>query len=630
MPSKGAPTRAPERAPVGVMAHAVGPFVFASTFALAELVVLGRDAWSDGPRHTLAVIASVTFGLAVAPYRRFFAVRAGLGLAIAFVVACEAAVARVYHAFVSGPILESAWFAWGDVRSSIVTTLPWIAVVTLALAIFVVALPVGRAPGRRARILTGTVFAFAIVVGPRLRDATPELRLVSAFRDASAGVRASRARSSSRPAGRVTVRRFDPEVPIVSAKARLPNVLLLVTESVRADAYCRETDDCLTGRATRVATGPRTDFHAARSVASYTAVSIAAILTGVAPVVLDSEALRHPDPSRAPNVFDVLATVRTAGGGRVTTAYWSSQLGSVFESEATHEAVGSMATLETLVGHPVADEDELVPLGVDRLLETYAKANFPRLLGRGPAFVIVHLAGTHAPYFVDDTHAPFRPYSNVVRWSGLDELSNAYKNALVEQDLRVAGIVQAFREANGDAPHAILFTSDHGEAFGEHRGIHHGQNLFDEQLRVPTFVVVGGGAVDETARRNLATHAILPTTHLDVAPSIYDLYGVLDAAPVAKALAVAGGASWFRAVRGGTSPVPISNCTTLFHCPVATWGMLDGATKLHGQVWDAGFTCYDADERGERPADPESPPCRRLFETSKVHFPTLPNGRPNR
>ena len=49
--------------------------------------------------------------------------------------------------------------------------------------------------------------------------------------------------------------------------------------------------------------------------------------------------------------------------------------------------------------------------------------------------------------------------------------------------------------------------ADHGEAWGEHKVYFHGQDLFDEQLRVPLIIVVPGTAArtSSTSRSRWST-----------------------------------------------------------------------------------------------------------------------------
>jgi len=217
------------------------------------------------------------------------------------------------------------------------------------------------------------------------------------------------------------------------------------------------------------------------------------------------------------------------------------------------------------------------------------------------------------------------PFTHVAGWSKLSELRNAYKNALLEQDQEVARAVRAFTAS--EAPSFVVFTSDHGEAFGEHAAIHHGQNLYDEQVHVPAWIAANGVLEDDEAAA-LAANAPTFTTHLDVLPTILDAMGLWENSAVRPHRARMGGRSLLRHP-SPRRPIPVTNCTAMFPCPLDTWGIFDGDRKLVAQAWDGGWICLEL-SGGERRAPPGDPACERSREESRRIFPTLPNGAPNR
>jgi arylsulfatase A-like enzyme len=64
----------------------------------------------------------------------------------------------------------------------------------------------------------------------------------------------------------------------------------------------------------------------------------------------------------------------------------------------------------------------------------------------------------------------------------------------------------------------VVVTADHGEEFGEHRGMGHGVTLFDEVLRVP-LLIAGPGI-------RPATVVTAPVSLVDVAPTVLALLGL--------------------------------------------------------------------------------------------------------
>ncbi len=80
-------------------------------------------------------------------------------------------------------------------------------------------------------------------------------------------------------------------------------------------------------------------------------------------------------------------------------------------------------------------------------------------------------------------------------------------------------------------------------------------------------------------------------------------------------------------------PLPITNCTGLFPCPVNTWGMLEDNVKLQAQAWDNEFRCTTVEAvagGGETLRPASDPACVALREASKSYFEFLPNKVANR
>jgi glucan phosphoethanolaminetransferase (alkaline phosphatase superfamily) len=361
-------------------------------------------------------------------------------------------------------------------------------------------------------------------------------------------------------------------------------------------------------------------------VSSYTALSLSAILTG------RSQETSRDAILRSPTLFDFAHAARDANGARPVVAYFSSQSRTVFETDEVRAAVDRFATIETTRGHDVEDDADYGELPLDRdVVELFTKT-LPEL--SAPAVVMLHLANTHAPYFVDAARAPFTPYGHVVTWSGMPELLNAYRDSIYEQDRTLARAVNAFIAHAGARPWLVVFTSDHGEAFGEHGAIHHGQNLMDEQVHVPAWVASGNGALTASQERALADHAGRFLTHLDLLPTFLDALGLWDNFSVAPHRAAMPGRSLLRPYEP-RGPIPVTNCTAMFPCPLNTWGIVGGDHKLVSRAWDGGWSCMLLGPRGgdaseERDAAKDDPACEVLRAASRRAFPLLPNGAPNR
>jgi choline-sulfatase len=168
--------------------------------------------------------------------------------------------------------------------------------------------------------------------------------------------------------------------------------------------------------------------------------------------------------------------------------------------------------------------------------------------GQGPFFLYVHAADTHWPYLPAARHArPFRPAGmtdaderRVVDESRGYYFGNEHQGErptsmppdrvallrdLYDGDVRAAdegfGAFLDDLDALGLAPHTVVvLTADHGEEFGEHEGLGHGQTLYREVLQVPLLVRLPGDA-------RAGARVGRTVQHVDIAPTLLDLAGLL-------------------------------------------------------------------------------------------------------
>lgn len=149
----------------------------------------------------------------------------------------------------------------------------------------------------------------------------------------------------------------------------------------------------------------------------------------------------------------------------------------------------------------------------------------------GPLFLWVHLLGPHLPYY----HADFSEGTalgdmlgpdghsrltteelrrGTLRWTPQlrQEIKDAYRQEALRADQAMGRLVAA---AGSDA--IVLYTSDHGEEFGDHGGWEHGHSLYDELLQVPLAFRAPGLAPGSWSGQ---------ATLLDVAPTLLALAGL--------------------------------------------------------------------------------------------------------
>lgn len=75
--------------------------------------------------------------------------------------------------------------------------------------------------------------------------------------------------------------------------------------------------------------------------------------------------------------------------------------------------------------------------------------------------------------------------------SGLDFLKTLYDAEIREADYFFGRILNSLAKQKLDNNTVVIFTSDHGEAFGEHGFFKHNNSLYDEEIHVPLIIHVG-------------------------------------------------------------------------------------------------------------------------------------------
>lgn len=585
---------------------AFSPALFSLQFVLLDFYSRGTEFYRHTPRALLNAVASAALWYVVWTLRERRPLRVVIAVTSAILLGSEWLFFRYYHAAIDLQVVASALHTWSDIKPVLARMIPGAALLFSVIGageFFLLRAPVRRREKPGAAALS---FVVAFACAAPIRDGTPEFRLFEAARLAWAPKDAAGTEAAHVP--------LSP-----SSRDVLPNVLIILTESVRASDYCSEhVEACDVAPEVNALVPERVPLRELRSLASYTAVAVSALITG------RTQEASRADIARAPDIFDFVRAVR-AGDTRPHLAYLSAQSDSLFERNDVRSAVDSFATIETLVGHAVEDEDTVVDRGVDRLLTARFLEEL-RTLPK-PYFIVLHFAGTHAPYFVNEDDAPFQPWQREASWAGLPRLRNAYKNAIHEQDKSIARCIRAFLAGQGSSPYVMALTSDHGESFGERGAIHHGQNLYDEQIHVPGWVTSGNGAIRAEQEAHLRSYAREHVTHLDLLPTVLDAYGVLDGFALRTERAQLKGRSWLRPVEKFAGPIPITNCTAMFPCPVNTWGLLADTYALEAQSWDGDWNCVNLTTGEEHRAEP---PCSALRKGSVAFYPLLPNGRPNR
>jgi hypothetical protein len=499
---------------------------------------------------------------------------------------------RVFHSYVGrdtvrlGVALRGTvgdWFAaWGG---------PWLlggmllAGVVIAGALFVLVLRAAPLVGGTVPLLPIVTFCAAAVlfwtdqVDSRfLQAATPDACFVHG------ATHALRAWMSGRGGIRqgMSLRSPAPLPPLASGSR--PNVLLVLTESVRADAMCSDPPPFCVAPFLDLVAPDREPLGKLMSQTPNTFSACMILWTGLSPSA-DFQAA-HSAP--------VLWEIAKAVGYR--TAYVTSQNPNYedFGTFTQRAGIDVLVTATDLGG--VAQEQ----LGAPDERATAEMLRFIRSTDPAvPYFAVLHLSNTHAPYRVDPALAPFTP-------DATDPLGNAgafhnhYRNSVALQERTVAEFVRAVRALPAWDHTALLFVSDHGEQFREHGGLYHNHSLYDEELRVPGWIVGGSSAIAPAQRTALRSHVGRRTYMQDVHETVVDLLGVEDARSTLPFASLVTGRSLLRPRPAGEGPTALlATATSVWEPDDARFGATAGERALVGApgAWACFDTARDPHER---------------------------------
>lgn len=498
-----------------------------------------------------------------------------------------------------------------DIGHYFATNVPFLVIaVTLVMACRSLFVNRGVHPRRRLVVLAPLVFIGCWFVPLKFRApqaATPDTLYLNAM---GAYVRSRLGVTDQARQVRPRIRQSRP-VPALDVAIPAPrNVLIVIGESLRADATCVRYDpDCKWTPHTNELLRHRHPLNQLRALDSTTAISVAVLFSGVAPT--ESSEVLHTWPL----LFDY-----AKAAGR-TTAYWTSQNLFFASSHLFVENLG----VDDFVSATQLDMNADIDVGADEaLLADYVIENFPKM--REPFFGVLHLSNVHYPYLVrEHAEQPFQPAALDKGPNGGKALRNYYQNAVVQQDLQLARILEEVRQTDTGRRTVIIYTSDHGEAFRDHYQMGHTFSLFDEEVKVPGFIDAPPGTVSEEERANLEAHRDRFTFHPDLTATALDLMGVWNAPAIEEFRHKLIGRSLIAAPEPDRS-VPMTNCAAVWSCAFENWGLMHGHMKVFARTpYDTGWQCYDLLQDPAEQVELTTPRCDELIaEALSVH------GRPPR
>ncbi len=406
-------------------------------------------------------------------------------------------------------------------------------------------------------------------------------------------------------------RRHPTPVPTLQSQRREPpSILLILDESVGYSAHRQAAPQA------RAALDGALQFEELRAVDSSTVISMSVLLTGRPPTDSQSELLAAP----------TLWGYADAAG--YFTAYWTSQnvipLGVRFMSQ--DEPIDAFAMANHL--EPLPDPDAGAS---DRALCDFVAgriASLPR-----PFFAMVQLSNAHYPYRIDEADAPFTPETDSLH-DMLDMVMATrrarYLNAVHQSDAALAAFLTRLREMPAASNMVVIYTSDHGEAFGENGNIGHMVGVFDSEIHVPGWIWASPGSLTPTEVAQLGSLQKTAIYHVDIAPTILDLMGLWDVDGLQSFKEAMPGRPLTRPVVR-EAPVALTNCSWVWQCRDANYGVMRFPFKLHARRVDdsSEYRCYDVRSDPGEQTDLGESACEDLGSHARRLYGVMPNAIPS-
>lgn len=272
------------------------------------------------------------------------------------------------------------------------------------------------------------------------------------------------------------------------------NVLLITVDTLRADlgylGYAQPVSPNLDALAKR-----STVFSTAYSLASYTGKSIGPMLIGK----YGSETQRNWGHFNKFSDEETFVAQRISKAGiRTMGVHAHRYFGKFGGLDRGFDVVDMSAAPPESAPWDVADQSSSAALSdaAIKLLERPENTS-------GRFFLWIHYLDPHADYLHHDDVPSFG--------SGQRAL---YDGEVAFTDKHIGRVLDAVQKAPWGARTAIIVTSDHGEAFGEHKMYRHGFELWEPLVRVPLIVHVPSAKPSRVdARRSL----------IDLVPTLLDL-----------------------------------------------------------------------------------------------------------
>jgi len=302
--------------------------------------------------------------------------------------------------------------------------------------------------------------------------------------------------------------RYPVEAPrFLETPAKRPNIAIFVLDSLRADALTPDMMPRTTALAARPSARVFQDHYSGGNATRFGLFSLLYSLHGSYWIPVSTE-------ETSPVLIDSLLDLDYDMG------IFSSASMNYPEFRSTAWVRIPEDVHDELEGQGPAERDTAQVPAVSAWLDQREAEN-----DTDPFFLFSLLDSPHQIYSFPKDDAPFTPFAEGLDYTSLsngasDEekllLKNSYKNAVHHADAVVGQLLDEL-ERRGELENTIVIvTGDHGEEFWENGFFGHTSNFTGAQVHVP-FVMAGPGVPAGTE--------MLPTSHLDVVPTLLEMLG---------------------------------------------------------------------------------------------------------
>jgi len=293
---------------------------------------------------------------------------------------------------------------------------------------------------------------------------------------------------------------LSPALLVACVREPLPDIVLVTFDTTRYDRLGASGD-------ARAQT-PTLDALAARGVLferAYASVPLTlpshtTILSGLEPF---AHGVRDNGRFRVPDEIELLSEILGAAG------YDTGAFVSAFVLDPRFNLDQGFAVYGSETRRTSGPLDMTVPQRPAAEVTDEALAWLADRPASAPIFVWTHYYDPHLPRRVEP---PF------------DQIRDEYRAEIAYADAQLGRLLEGIEAVRAGRPTLIVFTSDHGEALGEHSEATHGLLAYDATLHVP--LVIAGPGVDpgRSAQR---------VGHVDIVPTILAAVGLPVPEPLA-------------------------------------------------------------------------------------------------